>query len=91
MFDEDEWESDDLIGFCSIKVSSLIVNAPLPNQKGHEISNFYTLFLSNEPAGKLKITTLYFDGVVEECPKEPTLERKIELATKSTRELESKL
>jgi len=93
VFDQDT-AGDDLIGYCSIKVSSLIINAspkPPSGQASQEISNTFTLFLDNEPAGKLIIKTLYFEGVVEECPKEPTLERKIELSKHISVDLEKKM
>ena len=51
VFDQD-LASDDLIGFCSIKVSTLMINA----EKG-KVEDWFSVFYNNERVGMLRITS----------------------------------
>ena len=51
VFDKDNY-SDDLIGFCSIKVSSLMINAESGRDKP---SDWFSIFYNNERAGLIRI------------------------------------
>lgn len=52
VFDQDMGE-DDLIGFCQIKVSSLLVNS----QDEHGVTDWYSLFFNNERVGLILLNS----------------------------------
>jgi len=59
VFDEDEGESDDLIGFISVKVSSFLLNAHRP--EGND--DWHSIFYNNEKVGSVH-TLSHFVGEI---------------------------
>ena len=53
VYDKDDIGSDDLIGFCSIKVSNLLLNAE------NTCSDWHSIFFNNSRAGLLQIESTY--------------------------------